>query len=77
MNCEITNSELNTFTGIANNFGLLGVVARHGDKKFAAPKKSMNLKEAQLLILKITREYLYLEFGITWKSKEIKTPHPF
>ncbi|MBS1508564.1 MAG: hypothetical protein JSS79_18150 [Bacteroidetes bacterium] len=67
-NCGIAKSDLNTFTGIANNFGLLGVVARHGDKKFATPKKSMNLKEAQSLMLKITREYLGLEFGLKWRQ---------
>lgn len=66
-NCEISKGQLKTFTRTANNFGLLGVFSRHGDKKFAPPKKTMNLKEAQSLIIKITREYLDFEFGIKCK----------
>lgn len=67
-NSGVSKSDLNAFTGVANNFGLLGVIARHGDKQFEEPKKKINLKESQVLILKITLEYLNLEFGISYKK---------
>jgi hypothetical protein len=61
---NIPEAQVGNFTGMANNFGLLGVESRHGDKNFDPPKKRMDLNTARALIIDITRKYLEIEFGV-------------
>ena len=52
------NSVMNDFTRTANNVTVLGPMARHGDKRWAAPATPMALIEAQRLILPAARSFL-------------------
>lgn len=63
--CGITPDDVKSFTGMANNFGLLGVAARHGDLNWEPPKRKVSINESRALLIKITRKFLELEFGIT------------
>ena len=46
------------FTGTANNATILGPLARHGEKRWRAPKSIMSLREAQALILPAAKGFL-------------------
>jgi hypothetical protein len=49
---------VNAFTGTANNATILGPLARHGAKRWQAPKSIMTLENAQALILPATKAFL-------------------
>ncbi|MCR6637487.1 MAG: hypothetical protein NVV82_00395 [Sporocytophaga sp.] len=57
---KMTNVEDNVkaFTGMANNFGLLGINARHGEVGWSKPQKSITLKDAIYTIISLARTYL-------------------
>ena len=57
-------SDISAFTGTANNYGLIGVAARHGVKGWTKPKRIVDLKEAQCIIGNLCRSYLKLLYGI-------------
>ena len=57
-----TTTNLNAFTGTANNFGILGVDARHGELGFGTPKKTLTLKESQKIILSLCNSYIDLKY---------------
>jgi hypothetical protein len=57
-------SDISAFTGTANNYGLIGVAARHGEKGWSKPKRTVNLKEAQCIIGNLCRAYLNLAHSI-------------
>jgi hypothetical protein len=59
-----SKTSVSKFTGTANNFGLLGVSARHGERGWAQPQQTMNLKEAQSLILGLCRSYLLTKYKV-------------
>src|SRR3546814_16971527 len=46
------------FTGTANNATILDPLARHGEKRWRAPKSIMSLREAQALILPAAKGFL-------------------
>lgn len=63
----VTNSgnsiaDLKAFTGTANNFGFLGVDARHGELGYGTPKKTLTLKESQKLIISLCNSYIDLKY---------------
>lgn len=53
-----TQNDIKAFTGTANNFGLLGINARHGEMGWGKPTKTMSIQDAKKLILKMTRQYI-------------------
>jgi hypothetical protein len=59
---SFTDDDLNAFTGTANNFGILGIEARHGDKSWGTPKKTMGLREAQKLIIELCNSYIKFKY---------------
>ena len=56
--------EIKAFTGTANNYGILGVNARHGELGFGIPKKTLDLIEAQFLVLDLCNSYFQLRYEI-------------
>jgi hypothetical protein len=54
----VTTSQIKVFTGIANNFGILGIKARHGNKGWTKPKNTIDLPDAQFMILSLCNAYL-------------------
>jgi hypothetical protein len=71
---KFSKDEVKVFTGMANNFGLLGVAAsRHGDLDLDPPKERMDLRTARALIISISRKYLEIEFDV---SIEHLSPFP-
>ncbi len=56
--CGYTQNDIKAFTGTANNFGLLGINARHGELGWGKPTKTMNLQDAKKLILKMAKQYI-------------------
>lgn len=58
------DGEIHAFTGTANNFGFLGVAARHGEKNWGIPQSTVTLKEGQEIILNLCRAYLKLVYSI-------------
>jgi hypothetical protein len=53
-----SQNEEKRFTGTANNFGLLGMMARHGDKGYPSPVSTMTLTEAQHFIIRLTNTFI-------------------
>jgi hypothetical protein len=52
------DSAVKAFTGTANNATILGPLARHGEKRWQAPKSIMSLKDARALILPAAKAFL-------------------
>lgn len=61
---ENGESKLKAFTGTANNFGLLGVQARHGMLGLKTPSKTLTLIEAQSFVISLCNEYLFQSHSI-------------
>lgn len=61
---KVTVENVKAFTGTANNYGLIGVSARHGHLAYAIPSKIMTLKESQTLVLALINSYLKLTHQI-------------
>ena len=59
--CSLTTSDIKAFTGTANNFGLIGISARHGNLGWSTPSRTVDLKEGQSIILKLVNSYLKLK----------------
>lgn len=55
---EYTNGDIKAFTGTANNFGLLGIMARHGELGFGTPSKTLSFEDSRKMILKLAYEYI-------------------
>jgi hypothetical protein len=53
-------SEIHAFTGTVNNYGILGVKARHGHLGWGTPQNILSLKESQKLITDLCKSYLKL-----------------
>lgn len=51
-------NDIKKFTGTANNFGLLGVDARHGKTTWTIPKETIVLEKSQIMLLGICRAYI-------------------
>ncbi|MCR9226622.1 MAG: hypothetical protein NXH90_04265 [Flavobacteriaceae bacterium] len=56
--CDYTQNDINAFTGTANNFGLLGINARHGEKGWSQPSNTMSLQDSKKLVLKLAKQYI-------------------
>lgn len=56
--CGYDRNAIKAFTGTANNFGLLGINARHGEQGWGIPTQTMTLKEAKELILRLIKQYI-------------------
>jgi hypothetical protein len=56
-NAGYNKNDLKAFTGTANNFGLLNILARHGERGWSSPKSTMNLIDSQSLIISLCNEY--------------------
>lgn len=78
--CDLEN-EIDAFTGIANNFGLIGIEARHGERGYGIPQKDISLREATLAIIKLTRAYLnkvhQFNFQLEVDDKQEEDPWTF
>ncbi|MBG6234742.1 hypothetical protein IWX76_001310 [Pedobacter sp. CAN_A7] len=61
---NITERQIDAFTGTANNFGLLGLQSRHGDLDWELPQNTINLEESTKLILKLTYYTIYHHIDI-------------
>jgi pSer/pThr/pTyr-binding forkhead associated (FHA) protein len=57
-NSGYTLADIKAFTGTANNYGLIGVSARHGFMTNPPPAITMSLRESQKLILELCKSYL-------------------
>lgn len=55
-----TASEVHAFTGTVNNYGILGIKARHGHLGWGTPQNIVSLKESQKLITNLCKSYLKL-----------------
>ena len=55
----LASTELDIFTGMANNSSVSGDQARHGKMKVRAPKNTMHLADAQHLIKRTLREWIH------------------
>ena len=58
------------FTGTANNFGVLGLEARHGVMSWEIPKNTVEKNEAIEIINEIVNEYLEHKVCLGCKRKE-------
>ncbi|MDI9875000.1 hypothetical protein [Flectobacillus rivi] len=61
-NTSFSNTDVNAFKATVNNFGLLGVEARHGELGFNTPKKTLNLPDSQNLILELCNSFIRLKY---------------
>ncbi len=57
-------NDVSAFTGTANNFGLLGIQARHGDLNYDKPTKIKTLEESQKLLIDLCNSFLKLKHSI-------------
>ncbi|MBI1836200.1 MAG: hypothetical protein HYR91_02935 [Flavobacteriia bacterium] len=62
--CNYTRKDVSAFTGVANHFGLIGVLSRHGELKKGIPKDQMSLRESQILILSLCKSFLKSTYGL-------------
>ena len=61
---KLTQVDVKAFSGTANNFGLIGFSARHGNMGWTTPVNTVDLKEGQNIILSLTKSYLKLAHNI-------------
>lgn len=61
---NFSNTDISAFTGTVNNYGILGVKARHGELGFGIPKNTLDLKQSQILILEICKSYMKLTHNV-------------
>ncbi|MEQ8715195.1 MAG: hypothetical protein RIC80_19395 [Cyclobacteriaceae bacterium] len=57
-NCGYSNNDIKAFTGTANNFGLIGANARHGEKGWGEPRNTKSLFDSKKMILEMTKNYI-------------------
>jgi len=69
-----TEADYKSFTGIANNFGLLGVEARHGELGFSTPQQTMSLPDSQYMVTSLCREYLTQAYGLLFPARSEPRP---
>ncbi|ELC9719016.1 hypothetical protein QQ215_004661 [Vibrio vulnificus] len=62
--------KVKAFTGTANNFGVLGIEARHGVKGWAIPNETVDLNGAIDTIDDIVSKYLSKNYCLGCKKKE-------
>lgn len=62
---SISRVNIKAFTGTANNFGMIGVSARHGDRQWGEPANTLTLKQSQTLIINLCNAYFKLAYSIT------------
>lgn len=61
---ELSEDDINAFTGTANNFGLLGLQSRHGDLGWGQPKNTVDLDTATKQILRLAYNMIYTSIDI-------------
>lgn len=59
--CGYTKKLIKAFTATANNFGLLGINARHGEKGWGTPTDTLSLEKSKKMILCLTKRYIQLK----------------
>lgn len=69
-NLELDDKKVSAFTGTANNFGVLGIEARHGVKGWAIPKNTIDLDSAIDIVNEIVSKYLSKNHSLNRKLKE-------
>lgn len=57
-NTSITKNDLGAFTGTANNVGLIGPLARHGERGWRTPSRTMKLDEASEMMRQVIGAFL-------------------
>ncbi len=57
-------NDVKAFTGTVNNFGLLSVLARHGDTGNVIPPRTLDLENSRSLVLGLARSYFEVVHGI-------------
>jgi hypothetical protein len=67
---KLNEKKIKAFTGTANNFGVLGLDARHGVMGWKIPKNTVNHDEAISIINEIVMKYLKNKVCLGCKSKE-------
>lgn len=63
-NANLTNEDVKAFTGTVNNFGLIGLSARHGNLGWSTPARTANLKESRTIILKLVNSYFEIKYNL-------------
>ena len=67
---NLDESQIKAFTGTANNFGILGVEARHGVMGWEIPKNTVNYEQAVSIVNDVVVKYLKNKVCLGCKSKE-------
>ena len=63
--CSLTDDDVGAFTGTVNNYGVLGVSARHGiTKNTKPPKRIATISESQSIVIQIANAYLEMHHGL-------------
>jgi hypothetical protein len=66
----LDKKQIQAFTGTANNFGVLGLEARHGAMGWQIPKNTVNHDEAIAIVNDVVVKYLKNKVCLRCKSKE-------
>jgi hypothetical protein len=70
---KLDEKKIKAFTGTANNFGVLGVEARHGVMGWQIPKNTVNHTEAIDIVNDVVVKYLKNKVCLNCKSKNWET----
>jgi hypothetical protein len=63
-NASLTSADIKAFRATANNFGLIGLSARHGNLGWSPPKRIADLEESRSTIVKLVNSYLNLKYSV-------------
>jgi hypothetical protein len=69
---KLDEKQIKAFTGTVNNFGVLGLEARHGVMGWKIPKNTVNHEEAIAIVNDVVVKYLKNKVCLNCKSKEWK-----
>jgi hypothetical protein len=69
---KLDEKQIKAFTGTVNNFGVLGLEARHGVMGWEIPKNTVNHEEAIAIVNDVVVKYLKNKVCLSCKSKEWK-----
>lgn len=67
---ELDEVKIKAFTGTANNFGVLGLEARHGVMGWGIPQNTVEQEEAIEIINDVVKKYLNKKFCLNCHSKK-------
>jgi hypothetical protein len=67
---KLDEKQIKAFTGTVNNFGVLGLEARHGVMGWAIPKNTVNYEQAVDIVNDVVVKYLKNKVCLGCKAKE-------